>query len=105
MPCRPSPEEVEADHRRALELATRVACNALTALDKLKTGQNFTLSEETVRWWEAHKQADEERLFAASTEAVDEIRKICDKNSLSFPELLQGINMLILDRKKAYENR
>ena len=89
---RPLSDAEYADRLQArLDVATRVACNALTALDKLKTGQNFTLSEETVRWWEAHKKADEARRINAATDAIDAIRKICDNTGLSFDEVLAGV--------------
>lgn len=64
MPCRdggPIDTYENPTTRRRLDLATRVACEALRSLDKNRLNGSSSLSKEARDWWAAHQEEDRRR--------------------------------------------
>ena len=62
MPCSdPRDHECRQDERDALNLATRVACEACRLLDTVGLKSN-SLSQEARDWYEEHKVLDKQRI-------------------------------------------
>ena len=67
MPCTYySDAESLAMLRTELDLATRVACEAMVALQDHRRGTE-TISCESLEWWHAHKERDRKRAEAERT--------------------------------------
>jgi hypothetical protein len=74
MPCRDEWNSggvryvTDPETKRRLDLATRVACTALSQLEDVGSGRIKLLPVESQEWWHQHKRADRKR--QAHEEAV-----------------------------------
>jgi hypothetical protein len=78
MPCRdggPTDNEIAYDYKRRLDLATRVACEAMSVLTK---GGNYTnMSAEAKTWWQKHQDEDARRIAREKAER----KRLADKKA------------------------
>ena len=102
MPCRgPSPEEQLAYSQKALDAATRAACDMANAIEKVEQFLNgFTevdLSQETRDWIREHKELDlehelediREDIYCREKE-IDKVKDLIDSNNTP-PELRETL--------------
>jgi len=67
MPCMSyddSPRYAASDWKEKTDMLARIACKALTELEKLEPSNELFSNKEAATWWEAHKKADAEAALA-----------------------------------------